>query len=191
MVLLCQSRFPHLAKVPTPCFYMSQGFRTLSRFPHLVSMSQGSTPCQGFHTLFLYKSRFPHLAKVPTPCFYVSQGFHTLSRFPHLVATLVKVSTPCQGFYTLLLSQPRFPHIANVSTYCFVFTHCHRCLHTFLFPKPIHLSHIFCFMYITWGNFLGFILFVHLEIQVYTYHMICQEHISVSFIHKIQFDIHM
>ena len=97
MVLLCLSRFPHLAKVPTPCFYMSQGSDTLprflhlasyeSRFPHLVKVS---TPCfyvsQGFHTLFLCESRFPHLAKVPTPCFYVSQGFHTLRRFPHLVS---------------------------------------------------------------------------------------------------------
>jgi len=50
-------------------------------------------------------------------------------------------------------------------------------------PTPIHLSHLFCFMYITWVNFFGFISFVHLEIQVYTYHMICQEQIWVSFIH--------
>ena len=49
-----------------------------SRFPHLVSKSvKVSTPCQGFHALFLCKSRFPHLAKVSTPCFYES-------RFPHL-----------------------------------------------------------------------------------------------------------
>jgi len=111
MVLLCQSRFPHLAKVPTPCFLwvkvstlcqgfytlflMSQGFHTLPRLPHLVSMwVKVPTHCQGSHTLFLCESRFPHLAKVPTPCFYVSQGFHTLfrykSRFPHLA----KVSKP-------------------------------------------------------------------------------------------------
>jgi len=117
-----------------------------------------STPCQGLYTLFLCESRFPHLVKVPTPCFYMSQGFHTLPRFLHFVSMLFKV-----------------------------FTHCHRFLHTFFtlnkVPKPIHLSHLVCFMYITWGNFLGFILFFHLEIQVYTYHMICQEQIWVFFIH--------
>jgi len=96
----------NLAKVPTPCFYVSQGFDTLPRFLHLVSyesrfphLAKVSTPCfyvsQGSHTLFLCESRFPHLAKVPTPCFYMSQGFHILSRFPHLVSIWVKVSPPC------------------------------------------------------------------------------------------------
>jgi len=101
LVLLCQSRFLHLAKVSTPCFQTL--FLCESSFPHLVKVF---TPCfymsQGFHTLFLCESRFIHLVsmwvKVSTPCFYVSQGFHTLPRFLHLVSKSVKVSTTCQGF---------------------------------------------------------------------------------------------
>ena len=127
MVLLCQSRFPHLAKVSTPCFYASQGFHTFPRFLHLVSIwVKVSTPCQGSHTLFLCELRFPHLAKVLTPCFYVNQGSHTLPRFLHLVSIWVKVSTPCfyvsigfhplQRFLLLFLYKSRFPHLAKVPT---------------------------------------------------------------------------
>jgi len=97
MVLLCESRFPHLAKVPTPCLHVSQGFHTLPSFLHLVSIwIKVPTPCQGSHTLF--------------PC---------ESRFPHLVSMWVKVSTPCQGFYTLVLCESRFSNLAKVPTPCF------------------------------------------------------------------------
>jgi len=62
-------------------------------------------------------------------------------------------------------------------------------------PTQIHLSHILFFMFLTWGNFLGFI-FVPSRVLAYIAHIIYQEpNDSLSFMrfvsHKIQFDFHM
>jgi len=71
-------------------------------------------------------------------------------RFPHLVFVIVKVSTPCQGFHTL----SRFPRPVSVLVRFFHFVNV-----LIMVPTQIHLTHILFFMFLTWGNVLGFIFF--------------------------------
>ena len=124
-MFLCKSRFPHLAKVPTLCSYVSQGFCTLPRFLHLVSKSVNvSTPCQCFYTLFLCYSKFSHIAIIyvkrshtnsseSSILFHVYNlgqlfGFHIIHLSHDFSRTSVALFLSCIQIFSIWLSHVNF-----------------------------------------------------------------------------------